>query len=40
MGSCITWELSAVVLCDKVEGWDGVGVEGGSRGRGHMYTYI
>ena len=40
MGSCyITWELSAV-LCDNVEGWDGVGAwRGGSRGRGHMYIY-
>ena len=28
MGSCcITWELSAV-LCDNVEGWDGVGAGG------------
>ena len=23
-------------LCDNLEGWDG---EGGSRRRGHMYTY-
>ena len=27
---------SNLVLCDNVEGWDRVG---GSRGRGHMYTY-
>ena len=29
-------------LCDNLPGWDGVGGgrwEGGSEGRGHMYTY-
>ena len=32
-----------LVLCDDLEGWDGVGWgwgwEGGSRGRRHVYTY-
>ena len=28
------------MLCDNLEGWDGVGGgEGGPRGRGHVYTY-
>ena len=27
------------MLCDNLEGWGGEGVEGGSRGRGHMHTY-
>jgi len=31
-------ELSSV-LGDALEGWDGVGWEGGSKGRGYMYTY-
>ena len=26
------------VLCDDLAGWDGGGWEGGSRGRGYMYT--
>ena len=26
------------MLCDNLEGWNGVGVEEGSRGWGHMYT--
>ena len=28
-----------MVLCDNLEGWDGVGMGGHSRGRGYMYTY-
>ena len=32
------------MLCDDLEGWDGVrwgwGWEGGSRGRGHVYTMV
>ena len=27
------------VLSDDLERWDGVGREGGARGRGYMYTY-
>ena len=27
------------VLCDNLEGWDGK-LEGGSRGRRHMYTWL
>ena len=26
-------------LCTNLEGWDGEGVGGVSKGRGHMYTY-
>ena len=25
--------------CDDLQGWDGGGEVGDSRGRGHMYTY-
>ena len=28
-----------LVLCDNLEGWDGVTAGGGSRGRGHIYIY-
>ena len=37
------WEFAVCLkeikpgLCDNLEGWEEVG--GGSRGRGHMYTY-
>ena len=26
------------MLCDDLRGWDGVGGEGGPRGRGYLYT--
>ena len=38
MGSFYTTQIAHQVLCDN-ERQGGVGVEGGSRGRGHMYTY-
>ena len=37
MGAAIQHSELKLVLCDNLEGCDGVG--GGSRGRGHMYPY-
>ena len=34
MGSCYMTQRAEPALCNNLEGW-----EGGSRGRGHMYTY-
>ena len=28
------------MLCDGLEGWDGGGLEGGPRVRGHAYTQL
>jgi len=39
------WEFAVLhrklspLLCDGLEGWDGDGREGGSKGRGYMYTF-
>ena len=39
MGICCMTQETQMGLCINLEGWDGEGWEGGSRGRGYMYTY-